>query len=278
MNTLTHSVRMSAFAAGAYALLIAATILVPTTVAGQEPGAIDARRPGVTRAQLQQALVDAEALSNSDAYSAAFRDDKRQEAALIRERLLEGDFFVGDEINLTMLSVVGDSGIGGLRAVGPGRILSLPGLPDIPMRGVLRSEVEPYLTEQIGRYIRDPQLKARPTIRLTILGSVGKPGFIQLDSDLLLSDALNQAGGIVNGSVMDRSKITRGKDEIVDGAAFEKAIADGVTLDELNLRAGDVIDVGTKSTKNWFNTLRTIGFIPALIISTYGLGKLLKIF
>ncbi len=280
MNMLSHSLRTSVTAAGAYALLVAATIFFPAMAAGQdEPGAIDAHRPGVTRAQLQQALTDAEALANSDAHSISFREDKRQEASLIRERLLEGDFFVGDQINITLVAQAGDSGgLGGLRSVGPGRVLSLPGLPDIPMRGVLRSEVEAYLTEQVGRYIRNPDLKARPQIRLTILGSVGKPGFIQLDSDILLSDALTQAGGIGNGTVMNRSKITRGKDEIVDGQAFEKAITDGVTLDELNLRAGDVIDVGAKSNKDWFNTLRTIAFIPALIVSTYGLGKLLKIF
>ncbi len=277
MHTLTHAIEKRVFAAGAYALLVAATILLPASAAGQEPGSVDARRPGVTRAQLQQALTDAEALSNSDAYSASFRDDKRQEAALIRERLLEGDFYVGDQINITLVAQAGDSGVGGLRSVGPGRVLSLPGLPDIPMRGVLRSEVEPYLTEQVSRYIRNPELKARPQIRLTILGSVGKPGFIQLDSDILLSDALTQAGGIGNGTEMNKSKITRGKEELVDGQTFEKAIADGVTLDELNLRAGDVIDVGAKTKRDWFTTFRTITIIPATIVSLYGLGKLLKI-
>jgi SLBB domain len=274
MRTL---IRQNVRATWAYALLIAATLSAPAAAAGQEPGSVDARRPGVTRAQLQQALTEAEALSNSDAYSTSFRDDKRQEAALIRERLLEGDFYTGDQINISLSAAAGDSGVGGLRSVGPNRVLTLPGLPDIPMRGVLRSEVEAYLTEQVGRYIRDPELKARPLIRLTVLGSVGKPGFYQLDSDLLLSDALTQAGGIGNGTVMNRSKVTRGKDEIVDGQAFEKAVTDGVSLDELNLRAGDIIDVGAKSTKDWFKTLRTITFIPALLVSMYGLGRLLKV-
>ena len=261
-----------------WALLVAAALLVAPGLLAQdgvaEPGA-DGRQPVVSRVQLQQSLEQAEALANSEAYSAGFREAKRAEAALIRERLLEGDFYVGDQLTIT---VTGDSGFSGTKAIGPGRVLSLQGLPDIQMRGVLRSEVEAYLTEQIGRYIRDPQVKARPLIRLTIMGGVGKPGFHQMDADIMLSDALMQAGGIGNVTELKRSKVLRGDEEIMDGEAFNKAVTDGVTLDQMNLRAGDVIEVGTKPTKDWFTTLRTFAIIPALIISTYGVGKLFGIF
>ena len=263
---------------GVWALLVATAISLGAPLAAQDgstdPGA-SARKPVVSRADLQQALEQAEALANSSAYSEGFRDAKRDEAALIRERLLEGDFYVGDQL---MVTLVGDSGFSGIRTVGPGRVLNLPGLPDIPMRGVLRSEVEAYLTEQIGRFIRDPQVKARPTIRLTFMGGVGKPGFYQMDADLLISDALMQAGGIGNGTVLKDTKIMRGDDEIMDGDTFSKAVTDGRSLDELNLRAGDVIEVGQKSNKDWFTTLRTFAIIPALILSTYGVGKLFGIF
>lgn len=263
--------------ASVWALLMAAAIGAAPALSAQEgvdPGS-DARRPVLTRAQLQQAMEEAEAIANSEAYSASFRESKRDEAARIRERLLEGDFYVGDQISITM---IGDSGISGIRLVGPGRMLTLAGLPDIPMRGVLRSEIEAYLTEQIGRYVRDPQVKARPTIRLTFMGGVGRPGFYQMDADLMLSDALMQAGGIGNGTELKSSKILRGEEEIMDGDAFNKAVTDGVSLDQLNLRAGDVLQVGQKSTKDWFTTLRTFAVIPALIISTYGVGKLFGIF
>lgn len=260
------------------ALLVAAALALAPGLAAQEgisdPGA-DGRQPVVTRVQLQQALEQAEALANSEAYSAGFREAKRAEAGLIRERLLEGDFYVGDQLTITM---VGDSGFSGTMAIGPGRVLSLRGLPDIQMRGVLRSEAEAYLTEQVGRYVRDPQVKARPLIRLTIMGGVGKPGFHQMDADIMLSDALMQAGGIGNATDLKRSKVLRGEEEIMDGEAFNKAVTDGVTLDQMNLRAGDVLEVGTKPTKDWFQTLRTFAIIPALIVSTYGLGRLFGIF
>jgi hypothetical protein len=256
------------------ALLLGVLLLAAGHLAAQEVG-VDARRPIATRAQLQQSLEEAENIANSPAYSAGFRDEKRSEAALIRERLLEGDFYIGDQLFVTVTS---DSAMSGQRTVGPGRLLKLGSLPDIPMRGVLRSEVEQYLTEQVGRYIKDPQVKVRPLIRLTFMGGIRQPGFYQMDADLMISDALMQAGGIGNNTDLKRSKILRGDEELMDGETFAKAVTEGVSLDQLNLRAGDVIEVGSLDTKDWFTTLRTFAVIPALIISTYGVGKLFGIF
>ena len=254
-------------------LLTVLFLVFPGPARAQEP--VDSRRPVATRPQLQQALADAEAIANSPAYSEAFRQSKLREAAKVRERLIEGDFYVGDEI---MLRIDGDTALtGGLQQVRPGRVLQLPGLPDIPLRGVLRSELEGYLTEQLGRYIKAPQVSARPQIRLTILGGVGAPGFHQLDAEMLLSDALNAAGGIGNATDLSRSKIQRDDQEILNGEEFARAITDGTSLDQLNLRAGDVIDVGVQKKTNWFTTTRTILAIPALIVSIYGLGRLFNI-
>ena len=67
---------------------------------------------------------------------------------------------------------------------------------DIPMTGVLRSEVNDYLKQQLSKSIKNPEVEARSLIRLSVLGGVSKPGFYQLDSGMLLSDALQAAGGI----------------------------------------------------------------------------------
>jgi protein involved in polysaccharide export with SLBB domain len=257
-------------------LLVAVLTLLGKPAAGQDLEGSASYRPIATRADLEASLAEAERLAASEAYSAEFRETKRAEARLIRERLTEGDFQVGDQINLTL---VGDSSYqGGVVQVAPGRVVAIPGLPDIPIRGVLRSEIEPYLTAQIGRYIREPQLKARALIRLSVLGSVGKPGFYQLEAEMLLSDALTTAGGIGNGSDLKRSEILRGEEPILDGERFQAAITEGRSLDQLNLRAGDVIKVAQVTKRDLFTTLRTVAIIPGLILSTYGLGKLFGIF
>jgi SLBB domain len=260
-----------------HALLIVLLTLLPAggLLAQVTDVAAEGRAPTVSRAALEAELASAEQIAGSDAYSGTFRSQKRQEATQIRERLTEGDFLVGDQIQL---SVMGDSSLSGTKTVGPGKVLTLAGLPDIPLRGVLRSEIEPYLREWIGRYLKDPVVKARAPIRLSVLGGVKGPGFYQMDPDILLSDALTQAGGIDNGTDLKHSTILRNDEVIVDGDQFTEAIAKGVTLDQLNLRAGDVIKVGQQSTKSWFTSLRTVAIIPGLIVSTYGLGKLLGVF
>ena len=250
-------------------------LLVCAPILSAQDVPVDARRPLVTRADLQSALDQADQIAGSDAYSFAFKEEKRAEAAVIRERLLEGDFYVGDQLNIQM---TGDSGFSGVQTIQFGRVLSVRGLPDIPMRGVLRSEVQEYITTQVARFLKDPQVKVRPLIRLTVLGSIGQPGFHQLDADLMLGDALMQVGGIGNGTELKKSKVRRGGVDVIDGQTFAKAITDGLTLDQLNLRAGDEIEVGAKTKTNWTTTLRTYATIPALILSTYAVGKLVGIF
>jgi protein involved in polysaccharide export with SLBB domain len=224
-----------------------------------------------TREELQAALAEADRVANSEGFSGSFREAKQREAAMIRERLTEGDFQVGDQVQLT---VFGETDATGVQTVGPGRVLSVKGLPDIPLRGVLRSEVEPYLREQIGRYVRDAQVKARAMIRLSIIGGVVRPGFYQLDADMMLSDAVMSAGGILAGAEFKRSVVHRGEDRLLEKEEFTKALADGRSLDQLNLRAGDAIEVGQKPVRSTYATISTIAIIPGLILSIYGIGKL----
>lgn len=252
-----------------WSLLIAAAF-APARLSAQGP-VPDSHRAVASREELEAAVVEAEELAESEGYSGAFRDAKRREAGLIRQRLEEGDFQIGDQIRV---QVFGDTTVSGLHTVEAGRTLALPGLPGIPLRGVLRSEIEPYLTDQIGRYIRDPQVRARSTIRVSLIGGVANPGFYQLDADMMLSDALMAAGGILPRTEFKRSKITRGTENILEGEAFAKALAEGRSVDQLNMRAGDVVDVGLKPERNAFQAVQTIALIPGLILGLYGIGKI----
>lgn len=253
-----------------WSLLLAISFVLPELARAQAESP-DGRRAVATREELQAALAESERIANSEGFSGSFREAKQREAAMIRERLTEGDFQVGDQVQLT---VFGETDATGLQTVGPGRVLSVKGLPDIPLRGVLRSEIEPYLREQIGRYVRDAQVKARAMIRVSIIGGVLKPGFYQLDADMMLSDAVMSAGGILSGAEFKRSIVHRGEERILEKEEFAKALADGRSLDQLNLRAGDAIEVGVKPVRNTYATISTIAIIPGLILSIYGIGKL----
>ena len=253
-----------------WSLLLAISFAVPELARAQAE-APDGRKAVATREELQAALTEADRIANSGGFSSSYREDKQFEAGLIRERLTEGDFQVGDQVQLT---VFGETDATGLQTVGPGRVLSVKGLPDIPLRGVLRSEVEPYLREQIGRYVRDAQVKARPMIRISVIGGVLKPGFYQLDADMMLSDAVMSAGGILATAEFKRSIIHRGDEVLLENEDFTNALADGRSLDQLNLRAGDAIEVGQKPTRDAYRTISMIAIIPGLILSIYGVGRM----
>ncbi len=159
---------------------------------------------------------------------------------MVRARLEQGDIRVGDQIALV---VEGEDSLSNNFTVRPGEILSLPRIGDIPVGGVLRSELEAHLTEQLARYSRDPVVRAHSLVRVTIAGSVAQPGFYAVQPDRLLSDAIMQAGGPALSANLNGIRIERAGREIWSGAYLQQAIADGRTFDQLSLQAGDQIIV-----------------------------------
>ena len=189
-------------------------------------------RAAYSRADLETALRDAE------------RDRKRSaEAASLRARLEGGDFAAGDRV---VLEVRGDSSLYDTLTVRGGPTLRLPNIPDVPLKGVLRSELQDYLTKYLARYIRNPDVRTESLIRLSVLGEVGKPGFYDFNSDILLTDAIMTAGGPTGNAAIERSTIRRGRAVVLSKERVRRAAQTGATLDRLGLRPGDEISVGER--------------------------------
>jgi protein involved in polysaccharide export with SLBB domain len=218
----------------------------------------DTRRVEAPRVELEAQLVELEKIVNSPGYSGRLRAAKRAELDLVRQRLTEGDLQVGDRINLT---VAGEAQLTDSFTVAPGRVLILPGLPEVPLQGILRAEVPSHLTTHLKKYLRDPQVYAQTLIRLSIFGAVGKPGFYQVPAEQLAGDAIMQAaGGPSANADPHKTTVRRNGVEIWSKEAFQEALVQGVTLDKLNLRAGDEIIVGTKKS---FNPLQYVYVVTA---------------
>lgn len=225
------------------------TLLVPppTRLAAQTPpvqeSRLDTKRAQAARVELQASLSQIDSILQSPGYSNRIRDAKRREGALIRDRLSEGDLQVGDQVILTVLN---EAPFTGTFTVGAGRMLSLPGVPDIPLRGILRSEAQDYLTTQLRNYVRDPSVRVQALIRMSILGAVAKQGFYQVPADLLVSDAMMLAGGPLGSADPRQTFVRRAGNEILSKEEVQAAIIGGRTLDQLNLRAGDELVVDYK--------------------------------
>ena len=216
-----------------------------------------------TRAQLQELAVSTEADAQR-APDAETRTQKQMQAATIRARLRDGDFDVGDRV---LLSVRGDSTISDTVTVRAGRMIRLANMPDISLQGVLRSELQDYLTTQLARYIKRPDVQTTSLVRVAVLGSVSKPGFYQLPADVALADAIMMAGGPTQTADVDRTQVKRGNDVIYGSKLLGQEVAKGATLDQLNIRPGDQIVIGEKHHTN-FAVVASIVGIAAAIIST----------
>ena len=249
----------------AVGVLAAAMPLTPT--AAQENW--DPRRVYMTREALQGLLDRLELTAQSSAYSSKLRDRTRGEADLIRVRLTEGDFQVGDRV---LLVVENEATLSDTFTVDRGRVLSLPLIGDVSLSGLLRAELETTLTEYVGRFVREPRVRARSLIPVTITGAVGQPGFYTLPSELRLTDALMAAGGTSTTAVITEIRIERGDEEIWDEEALQVAITEGRTLDQLSMRAGDLVYVPDRGPRmGSYERFRLIGFLLAIPATIVGL-------
>jgi len=164
---------------------------------------------------------------------------RTSEAFVLRSRLKSGDFQEGDKI-VIQFEMTGKTDTVQVRA---GKLLQFPGMSDLSLDGVLRSELTDTLKNHVSRYLRNPNLRAVPLLPVAVLGEVRAPGFYYTAADVVLRDVLMNAGGLSLTADIDKTVIRRGQQEIWNARDVRVAMADGLSLDRLSLRAGDEIYV-----------------------------------
>lgn len=169
---------------------------------------------------------------------------RASEAWLLRSRLQKGDFQEGDRIVI----VLENSPRVDTMIVRAGKVLQLVGMADLSLEGVLRSELTDTLRHHLGKYLVNPGVRATPLLPILVLGSVGSPGYYYTAADVVLRDVIMRAGGPREGN-LDRVVVRRGGEVIWNADATRIALADGLSLDRLHLRAGDEIFVPQKSQR-----------------------------
>lgn len=236
----------------ARATLAALLLMIPRLPAGAQ--GYEGMQPMATRADLS-ALADRLARGS---------ESDRNKASGLRARLREGDFHPGDRIRLVIDgNVTQDDTI----SVTAGSKVSLKDVGEIPLAGVLRSELQTHMSQYIGKYIRDVRVRATPLVRLSILGPVGKPGFFYMPPDIPLGDAVMRAGGPSGNADLNKSVIRRNTEELYDSRNTRTAMNEGLTLDQLSLRDGDSIEVGDKSSGRWQKLAPIVGAVTSLIFA-----------
>jgi len=225
------------------ALIALIALLLPSSAKAQSEVdlmSIERSLPLVSRSELEESLAWHQALADSAGVKNKDREKALEAIESIRSRLEEGDFRPGDRI---FFMVVNEPEFPDTLMVEAGPAVLIPNVGNVSLKGVLRSELQGHLTEELARFIRDPEVRAQPTIRLTLSGSVGTQGFYTFPATTTLGDAIMAAGGPTTESRMGSVKVMREGLTLIGGDEAQMAIAQGWTFDQLGLRPGDEVNV-----------------------------------
>ena len=256
--------------ASVFALLVCATTASAQTEtnAGWNPAKFHA-----TRAELQEQLSQYDAAAKSGAYTGTLREKAKFEAALIRSRLEQGDYQVGDMISL---AVDGEPTLSDTLIVTSEITAILPFGDTLSLKGTLHSEVQERLRTAVAKVMKNPNVRTESFMRMAVLGAVGSQGYYVVRTDAMLMDVIKMAGGLGNGAELKGIRLERGSDKIWEGAALQEAIVQGRTVDQLSLRAGDRIVVpatGTTSVWGKIANMRRGSLLPiTLVLSLLGVN------
>ena len=191
--------------------------------------------------------------------------------AVLQQRLADGDFHAGDGV---ALSVDGEQVFTDTFVVNTARALDLPMVGVVSMRGVLYSEIEPYLTQQLRRVLRDPTVHARGFFRLAVTGAVPRPGYYLVPGDAPLSETLRVAGGLNSNAKLNDTRALRGGEEVMDKAAVRFALSKGQTLEQLSLRSGDELSVPGDNSVSTFEVIKTVSILLTIPLTIYALTQI----
>jgi protein involved in polysaccharide export with SLBB domain len=181
------------------------------------------------------------------------------------------DFKPGDRI---VLRVEGEKDLTDTFTVREGPALELPAIGRLSLAGVGRGEIEPYLKEQLGRYLKSPMVRARVLIRVGMLGELTRPGYYNLPTDALISDALTDAGGPTKDSRMPKATVVRAGATVVKSDSLSRAIAAGLTIGQVGLRSGDDLLVPRMADpERVWRIIAIVVTIPAAILTVVALHR-----
>lgn len=184
---------------------------------------------------------------------------------------LPSNFEQGDQI---LLEVEGDTQFTHVFSVGPGPALTLPAIGSIPLKGIRRADVETYLSQHLGRYVKHPVVHAKVLLRLGVLGEVEHPGFYTVYSGAVVSDALMAAGGPTKDANFPAAKIERDGKGLYVGNGFQDAFTRGLTIEGMGLRTGDRIVVPRRNDSE--RTFRIIGILVSIPVAIIGITALTR--
>jgi protein involved in polysaccharide export with SLBB domain len=252
-------------AVSALTVLVALTTLTGACGGGKVASTDLTQGPSMlmaTRSELQDFVARMEAAQPSA------ESDSALQLLIARERLATGDFKLDDRV---ILYVDGEPTLSDTFAVDGARQLTLPGVGPVALAGVLRSELDDKMRQEISRIVRQPVVRTRALVRIGVIGAVRLPGFHWVPADGQVADPITVAGGYLPEAVQADQRVERGGETILAGDALSRALQMGQTLDQAGLQSGDQFVIPERSTRGTYELVRTVGLLLSIPITIYTL-------
>ena len=117
-----------------------------------------------------------------------------------------------------------------------GRVI-LPQLGTMLVTGRTTEWLADSLTATYRRLLNNPSVSVTVLMRVTVLGEVGRPGFVQADATMSVGDLISQAGGLTPLANRDKIQLLR------DGRVIVAALGPGTLLQRSPVQSGDQVFV-----------------------------------
>ena len=150
------------------------------------------------------------------------------------------------------------------------------GFVELPIYGKAKithmtvEEFEKFIRENFKDYLRFPDIKAKPMIRLSVLGGVARPGLFYFDANHSLWEVIYEVGGTLDEDGLKDMRWER-NGKTVEGNLVP-SIQTGISLRDLGFRTGDQIWVKSPNRPGFAEKARGyLSFIAAAasIVTVY---------
>jgi len=137
-----------------------------------------------------------------------------------------------------------------------------PKLGPIEVTGMRPDSLERRLVHDYSRYLQNPSINVRVLRRITIWGSVQRPGTYPVDLTMSITDALALAGGASAEGKTDKVELRRGSKHTMVDLSNQPA-----RLGELSLQSGDQLVVPQRSwvSRNPGLIMAAIGTVTSIV-------------
>ena len=179
-----------------------------------------------------------------------------------------GDFQPGERI---IVITRGDSTRTDTLTVQSDRTILFQQLPPISLDGVLRSDVQSCISQQLQQYVKHDIVRVIPLVSVGVLGEVVHPGYYRVPLQISLGDLLMVAGGPSAQADMNRVQVRRGRTLLLGEHSVRDAMVRRLPLDELGIDAGDEVILESPHQRNWLLITQIAGVATGLLLTLHSL-------